>query len=168
METLALSDALINVFIASLQLDISAEQEKICRLCTQKLEDEIQAYPNIENALLFSFRCDIVNIVTKRNEQLNDYAEQQHNVYSTNTNIFLKYRQYFVTAEAWETERANIRRKLISEQTFCDELETKISNKQDASNLLRQKIEESKIRIQQLNDKFYDVEPLVTQFLPRM
>lgn len=160
MNPLIFTDALVNAFIASLQSDISQAQLKLVVNANNVLECSVfnpfLRFNGVEEAFKFSVLCDEIKVKIARSQKLQNYAEEQNNVYTANTNIVSKYKHDLVIARAWENEKANIQRKLISEKEFHDELENKIAIQDASVPVIRQNIQATKNRIEELMDKIFN------------
>lgn len=148
MEPQKFSVEVVNKCIASFKYNISTVQEKICKrivdTCGKRNLNFVASHPDpaesLEEKIRSSALCDAIKMNIARSDNLKGHAETLLNLYSTNTNILLGYKQDFVTAGTWQNEEAKLRAGYLNDFTILNNLVNKIHNKEDGLAVIRQKI----------------------------
>lgn len=157
---------IVTHFVNLLQAEIASEQKKLCRQLIEKINMENAAYVELSHKLAadssvvskirFSYDRTLTSI---------EYTYYQRHLYASDVNIFLKYRQEFVTPAAWDNEKANIRQKIVAEQQFLNELQSKVTTHVDKREAVKLNIAELKEKIERLKVKMEPLQDNVTQLL---
>lgn len=164
-EPLAFANAVVNVSIAHLQLDISVNQENIFRDIMKTADNESEAFQAISygETLFVPVLLYPLYLTTELAVQASEYAQNQSQAYSANTNLFSKYKQEFGTVDAWENEKVTIRQKRANEETFLKVLKEKEAIKNRELTEVHDEVQETSDRVHLKMVELLESETAVTE-----
>lgn len=168
-EPVEFNDAVVNIFIAHLQFDISYHQNEACALSMRTILNEDEAGKDLSTAYNQILRPTVLyklHLGNAKSLKTFRYAtNHQFQVYSNNNNLFLNYKKDFLTNDAWEIEKVAVRRKRENEQKFYDELENKEMIKNAELDQVRQQRDKA---IEPIQSGLDDIEQQVVEPMNEM
>ncbi|XP_037036686.1 uncharacterized protein LOC119074567 [Bradysia coprophila] len=153
MDEFHFRDSLVNIFLASLQFNIAANQRDLYDHVFEEIDCECEAYVN---ETLVPHGWERILRAIAMSKKLEQHDAEQLDFYQANINIVSKYKEDFPTADAWEAEKGNM--IIIEETQFHDELTHQERILTAAAEEVRQKLGDTKMTIRNLSQdmRLYD------------